>query len=176
MPHSILSSQSVYNGHVFSVELLRVKLPDQREHDYDLVRHPDSVTILPLDRDGGVWFVTQFRIGSGSVLLELPAGVLKEGERPETCAARELREEIGMAAGCLRHLGSIYLAPGYCSELNHVYLATELVSSPLQMDEDEFLGVREVYINEIDALVSRGDLCDSKSLAALFLARPFLKK
>lgn len=176
MQHSILSGQTVYSGHIFSVELLRVRLPDQRERDYDLVRHPDSVTILPLDHDGGIWFVTQFRVGSNSVLLELPAGVLDEGEKPEACAAREIREETGMAAGSLRHLGSNYLAPGYCSELNHVYLATDLVSSPLQMDDDEFLNTRKVYADEIEELISSGDLQDSKSLAALFLAKPYLEK
>ncbi len=176
MQHDILSGKTVYSGHIFSVELLQVKLPDQRERDYDLVRHPDSVTILPLDRDGGVWFVTQFRVGSGSILLELPAGVLDEGEDPLTAASREIREEIGMAAGHLQLLGSYYLAPGYCSELNHVYLATDLVSSPLKMDEDEFLGVRKVHVDEIDTLVAGGGLQDSKSLAALFLARPHLQK
>jgi ADP-ribose pyrophosphatase len=176
MRHSILSGQTMYNGHVFSVDLLRVRLPDQRERDYDLVRHPDSVTILPLDRDGGIWFVTQFRVGSNSVLLELPAGVLDEGEQPEACAAREIREETGLAARSLRHLGSNYLAPGYCSELNHVYLATDLVSSPLQMDDDEFLNTRKVYADEIEELIASGDLQDSKSLAALFLAQPYLEK
>jgi len=176
MRHSILSGQTVYNGRVFRLELLRVRLPDQHERDYDLVRHPDSVTILPQDQDGGIWFVTQFRVGSNSVLLELPAGVLDEGEQPEACAAREIREEIGMAAGNLRHLGSNYLAPGYCSELNHVYLATDLVSSPLQMDDDEFLNTRKVYADEIATLIVSGDLQDSKSLAALYLAQPFLQK
>ena len=176
MRHSILSGQTVYNGHIFSVELLRVRLPDQRERDYDLVRHPDSVTILPLDHDGRIWFVAQFRVGSNSVLLELPAGVLDEDEQPEACAAREIREEIGMAAGNLRHLGSMYLAPGYCSELNHVYLATDLVSSPLQMDDDEFLNSKKVYADEIEALITSGSLQDGKSLAALYLAQPFLQK
>ena len=174
MRHAILTAQTKYSGHAFSVELLRVRLPDRRQRDYDLVRHPDSVTILPLDRDGGVWFVTQFRVGSGSVLLELPAGTLDEGEDPLACATREIREEIGMAAGQLQHLGSCYLAPGYCSELNHVYLATDLVASPLQMDEDEFLDTRKVQLDEIEALVSTGQLQDSKSLAAMFLARPYL--
>ncbi len=175
MHHEVLSTTTVFKGRAFSVEVLRVRLPDARERDYNIVNHPDSVTIIPLDRSGDIWFVTQYRMGSRSILLELPAGVLDDNESPHTCAAREIREEIGMAAGTMRHLGATYLAPGYSSELNHVFLATDLVSSPLQMDEDEFLGVKKISLDEIQSLIMSGGLQDSKSIAALYLAMPHLE-
>jgi ADP-ribose pyrophosphatase len=170
MGHQILSRKTVFSAHAFSVEDLHVKLPDERERDYNLVHHVDSVTIVPLDEDGNIWFVTQFRMGSESELLELPAGTMDDGETPLECANREVREEIGMAAKEMQHLGSVYLAPGYSSELNHVFLATGLYAAPLEMDEDEFLNVVKYPLEEIPLLAQQARLQDSKSLAALYLA------
>ncbi len=170
MAHQILSKTIVYNAYAFSVENLHVKLPDDREKDYNLVRHSDSVTIIPMDSDGNIWFVNQFRMGCERILLELPAGVMDAGETPLDAAMREVREETGMAAGQMIHLGSVYLAPGYSSELNHVFLATELYPAPLEMDEDEFLDVEKYPAGEALLLAQQARLQDSKSLAALYLA------
>lgn len=168
--HQILSRETVFKGHAFDVEKLQVRLPDQRQRDYDLIDHNDSVTIVPIDENGFIWFVTQFRIGSENILLELPAGVIDDGEEPEACARREIREETGMSAGKLAHLGSVYLAPGYCSELNHIFLATDIQSSPLDSDEDEFLNIEKHHRDVIKALIRSGKLNDGKSVAALYMA------
>jgi ADP-ribose pyrophosphatase len=174
MTHAILSRKTVFNGHAFDVEKLQVQLPDGRERAYDLVSHKDSVTLLPLDSDGCVWFVSQFRMGCDCHMLELPAGVMDDNETPEACAAREIREETGMAAGSLRLLGSVYLAAGYSSEINHIFLATTLTRAPLEMDEDEFLEVKRFSLEEVWKMIEKGELIDSKSLAALLLARAYL--
>lgn len=170
MTHQILSKTTVYNGHAFNVEKLHIRLPDERERDYDMVRHNDSVTIIPVDQDNKVWFVTQFRMGSESILIELPAGVMEDNEEPLDCALREIREETGMAAGKMELLGSVYLAPGYSSEINHIFLATGIYPSPLDQDDDEFLGIEQIPATEISVLIKKGKLQDSKSLAALYLA------
>ncbi len=174
MTTTILSRKTVFNGHAFDVEKLQVRLPDGRERDYDLVSHIDSVTLLPLDKEGFIWFVSQFRMGCACQMLELPAGVMDEGETPEACAAREMREETGMAAGNLRLLGSVYLAAGYSSEINHIFLATDLSPAPLEMDEDEFLEIKRFSAEEIRKMIKQGELNDSKSLAALLLAADYL--
>jgi len=174
--HKILSRKTVFEGHAFKVQKLTVRLPDQRERLYDLVVHDDSVTIVPLDNSGNIWFVTQFRMGSEEILLELPAGVIDEGEEPVNCALREIREEIGMAADNIHKLGTIYLAPGYSNELNYIFLATGLKPAPLAADEDEFLEVKQYPLEEIDSLISKGKLIDSKSISALYLARDLLIK
>jgi len=167
--HSIISRKNVFYGHAFNVQELHISLPDGRKRNYDLVDHRDSVTIIPIDKNGNIWFVEQFRMGSESSLIELPAGVMEENEKPFTCAARELREEIGMAAGKLAQIGSVYLAPGYSNELNHIFLAEDLKPDPLQQDEDEFLIIKKYSKEKLTELIREGDLQDSKSLAALYL-------
>ena len=170
MTHKILKKTTVYRAHAFNVETLHVKLPDDRERDYNLIRHNDSVTILPLDQDNNVLFVTQYRMGSENIMIELPAGVMDDGENPLECAKREIREETGMAAEKLEHLGSVYLAAGYSSEINHIFLATDLYKSPLDQDDDEFLGLEKIPVGELGDLAKSGRLQDSKTMAALYLA------
>jgi len=171
MPHQILSRKTVYQAHAFNIEKLHVHLPDGRERDYDLVSHNDSVTIIPIDADGNIWFVSQYRMGCECEMLELPAGVMGDEEEPESCAAREVREEIGLAAGKLSHLGSVYLAAGYSSENNHIFLAEDLSESPLDMDDDEFLQVEKITSEKAYEMAESGQIQDSKTLAALLLAR-----
>lgn len=176
MSHQILSREIVYKTHAFDIESLHVRLPDGRERDYDLVSHNDSVALIPLDDEGNIWFVTQFRLGSEREMLELPAGVMHDNEQPELCAAREVREEIGMAAGRLTYLGSAYLAPGYSSENNHIFLAENLSESPLEMDDDEFLHIKKIPVVTTYEMAESGEIQDSKSLAALLLARQHILK
>ena len=169
MKHSIISRKNVFNSHAFNVQELYVSLPDGRKRNYDLVDHRDSVTIIPVDETGTIWLVEQFRMGSESSLIELPAGVIEGNEKPFACAKREVREEIGMTAGKLVQIGSIYLAPGYSNELNHIFLAKDLKPDSLQQDEDEFLSIKKYTREELTELIREGDLRDSKSLAALYL-------
>jgi ADP-ribose pyrophosphatase len=169
MKHVIRSRKTNYTAYAFKVEELNVSLPDGRIRDYDLVNHKDSVTIIPVDNNEMFWFVEQYRMGSESALLELPAGVMDDNESPEICAAREVREEIGMSAGHMQLIGSVYLAPGYSSELNHIFLATKLTPAPLKQDDDEFLTVKKFSKHDLMALIQDGGLLDSKSLAALYL-------
>ena len=94
-----LRSETKYKGKAFSVRLDELQLPNGRTTKLDIVEHVGAVTIFPIDEDGNVWFVEQYRHATGGELLELPAGTLEEGEDPLECAQREIQEEIGMAAG-----------------------------------------------------------------------------
>lgn len=170
----ILNTSIIYKGRAFQVENVHVRLPDGRQRNYDLVNHRGAVTILPLDEHGEVWFVRQYRIGARQTLLELPAGVLDEGEDPAAGASRELREEIGMAAGELLKVGEFYMAPGYSSELMHVFLATGLIPDSLPQDDDEFLEILHFSLAEVMEMVRRGEIHDGKTLTSLLLAQPHL--
>jgi ADP-ribose pyrophosphatase len=161
---------------VFSVEEFKIELPNKKQHRYQMVNHADSVTILPVDEKGQIWFVSQYRVGANADLLELPAGVIEKDETPLACAQREVQEEIGMAARKFQLLGSFYLAPGYCNEINHAFIARELISSSLTQDEDEFLNINIVPIEQAYQMAQAGKIQDAKSLAALFLARPQFQK
>jgi len=175
MDFTILSRKTIYEGRVFDIQKVLVRLPDGREHEYDLVSHSGAVTLVPVDQDGNIWFVRQFRLGALQELLELPAGVMEKDEPPEISAGRELREEIGMAADELRQLGQFYMAAGYSSEYMYIYLATGLHSSPLEQDEDEFLQVQAIPVKQVYEMVHANQIHDGKTLAALLLAEPFLK-
>lgn len=175
MPFELLATETAYQGRAFSIRRDRVRLPDGRAASLDIVEHVGSVVILPVDDEGRLLFVRQYRHAAGLDLLELPAGTLNGGEAPETCARREVREETGMAAGQIESLGGFYLAPGYSTEYMHVYLATGLYEDPLDADADEFLSVERVPVEEALELPETGRLPDAKSLAALFLARKRLK-
>ena len=175
MKFEILQRAVRYQGRAFNVEDVTVRLPDGGQAVYNLVEHTGSVSIVPLDDEGNLLFVRQFRLGVMDELLELPAGTKPAGEDPLDCASREVREETGMAAGEMILLGDFYLAPGYSSERMFVYLARDLRYDPLEHDADEFLQLVKIPVAEAYALALRGELRDSKSLASLLLALPLLK-
>lgn len=174
MAFELLSSETIHKGRVFSVRRDEVRLPDGGTVKLDIVEHAGAVTLLPLDEAGNLLFVRQYRHAAGAELLELPAGMLEAGEAPEACAQREIREETGMAAGELRKVGEFFLAPGYSTEYMHVYLAQKLKPDPLAGDEDEFLSVEHYPLPEAYAMLQRGEFRDSKTIAALCLARSYI--
>lgn len=167
-------TQTVFRGKVFNVRQERVRYPDGRLVQMDIVDHNDAVTILPVDDEGQIWFIRQYRHAAGKELLELPAGVAEADEEVEVGAQRELREEIGMAAESMEKIGSFYLAPGYSTEYMHVFLATGLYPAPLPGDDSEFLSVEKISARQALHLADSKLLEDSKSLIALFWARPWL--
>ncbi|GAB4457585.1 MAG: NUDIX hydrolase [Anaerolineales bacterium] len=170
----LLKSETLMQGRAFKIRRDWLKTPDGRETKFEIIEHGGSVIIIPVDADGNLLFVRQYRHAAGQDLLELPAGT-RDGDEPfEECAAREIREETGMEAGRLQKVGEFYLAPGYSTEFMMVYLATELKHNPLEADDDEFLSVEKVPIAEAVRRAERGEIPDAKSLAALFLARPYL--
>ena len=169
-----LHSELVYHGRVLDVCRDQVRLPDGKQIHLDVVVHRPAVTILPLDGQGQIWFIRQYRYPAAKELLELPAGVLEEDEEPALGAQREMREETGMAAGRLVKIGEFFLAPGYSTEYMYVFLATDLRSDPLQQDADEYLSIEKIPFDQVNEMVEAGQLQDAKSLAALLVARPYL--
>ena len=176
MPFELIRSEILLQGRAFKIRRDYLKTPDGKETKFEIVEHGGSVVVIPIDEEGNMWFVRQYRHAAGKDLLELPAGT-RDGDEPyEECAAREIREETGMEAGTLIEVGSFYLAPGYSTEYMGVFLATDLKHNPLDPDADEFLSVEKFPVKQALALVASGDVPDAKSLAALLLARPHLEK
>lgn len=176
MPFELLKSETLMKGRAFAIRRDTLKTPDGHETKFEIIEHGGSVVIIPVDENGNVLLVRQYRHATGQDLLELPAGTLDDNESPEICAAREIREETGMAAEKLTKLGEFFLAPGYSTEFMVVFLATGLSHNPLEADADEFLSVKPVSVKEAFEMAQKGAMPDAKSLAALFLAKSYLEK
>ena len=172
----LIKSETLLQGRTFKIRRDYLKTPDGRDTMFEIIEHGGSVIIIPVDPYGNILFVRQYRHAAGKDLLELPAGT-RDGDEPyEECAAREIREETGMEAGKLQKVGEFYLAPGYSTEFMMVYLATNLSHNPLEADDDEFLEVEKIPVDEAIQRADRGEIPDAKSLAALLLARTYLKQ
>jgi len=176
MPFELIRSEILLQGRTFKIRRDHLKTPDGRETKFEIVEHGGSVVVIPIDHEGNMLFVRQYRHAAGLNLLELPAGT-RDGDEPYAeCAAREIREETGMEAGTLIKVGEFYLAPGYSTEFMGVFLATDLKHNPLAPDTDEFLSVEKMSVKSAMEMAEHGDMPDAKSLAALLLARPHLEK
>jgi 8-oxo-dGTP pyrophosphatase MutT (NUDIX family) len=176
MPFELIKSETLLQGRAFKVKRDYLKTPSGDETKLEIIEHGGSVVVVPIDNDGNLLLVRQYRHAAQQDLLELPAGTRNNEEPFEECAAREIREETGMEAGNLLRVGDFYLAPGYSTEFMAVFLATELKHNPLEADFDEFLQVEKLPIKQAVELFQSGKMLDAKSLAAWLLAKPHLEK
>jgi ADP-ribose pyrophosphatase len=167
----ILNSQRVYEGRVFKVTVDTVREGDvtfQRE----VVHHHGSAVIVPVHDDGTVSLVRQYRHPAVRYLLELPAGTLAEGERPDTGAARELEEELGLVAARLEKLSEFFVSPGFLEEKMWVYLATELSEGKQRLDDDEMLDIVRLPLSDALEMIASGEIQDAKTIIGLMLVVP----
>ncbi len=169
LTEDILGSEEIFKGKIFDLVIKKVRLPNGATAKREMIEHNGAVGMVPITDDGKLLLVRQYRLAVGRELLEIPAGRLKPGEEPRNCAERELQEEIGYIAGRLEHMITVCVAPGYSSELIHIYLARELTPSRLNPDEDEFIAVEKISVSEALSKVDAGEIADSKTLIALML-------
>jgi ADP-ribose pyrophosphatase len=170
-----LSSKLVYDGRAVRLRVDAVRLPSGRETTREIVEHEDCVAIVAVDGEDNVLLVSQFRKPVEKELLEIPAGGIEPGEEPEDCVRRELREETGFLPRRMERLGGFYSSPGYGTEYLHLYLATDLVSSPLQAEDSESIRLVRVPLSEIIGLITSGSICDAKSIAGLLVFLEYRK-
>lgn len=166
----ILESETAFQGKVFDIRIDQVELKAGQSARVDLVVYAGSVTLVPIDPHGDLVLVRQYRHPIGEEIIEFPAGTLEPGEEPQACALRECQEEIGMRPGKLTALAEIYLAPGYSTERNHVFLATDLIPSSLPQDEDEEISLLTTSPEELGRLIKDGRVRDAKTIAVYHLA------
>jgi ADP-ribose pyrophosphatase len=171
MNFKLRESINIFSGKAIKLWLDKVDYPDGRQVSIEVLKHPGSIAILPLDDQGQIWFVRQYRHPAGGMLLEIPAGTIEPGEDPQATAAREIREEIGMAASSITPIGGFYLAPGYSTEYMHLFLATELSPEPLKHDHGEFIQVEKHAVQEVYRMLEQGEINDGKTVAILGLMR-----
>lgn len=169
MPHTeaMLESKEIFNGRVIRVTLDKVQLEDGTTSTREVVHHHGGACVLPVDADGNVTMVRQFRYALGEELWELPAGKLEAGEDPFEAAKRELSEECGLTADTYTELGVVYPTVGYDSERIYLWAAEGLHAVGQHLDAGEFLDVVKMPFAQALGLVMDGTIKDSKTQIAL---------
>ncbi|AUS27280.1 NUDIX hydrolase [Paenibacillus sp. P2(2022)] len=162
-----VSTQPIFEGKVITVQVDTVELPDGSTGKREIVKHPGAVAILAL-HEGKMLVVDQYRQAMGRCEVEIPAGKLERGEDPMEAAGRELREETGYTAKSLKLLHSFYTSPGFADEIIHLYVAEELERGEMEPDEDEFLELFEVTLEEAHTLIREGRISDAKTILAVY--------
>lgn len=163
-----LSTQPIFQGKIISLQVDTVKLPNGGEATREIIRHPGAVAVLALTPDDRMLVVEQYRKPLEKSQIEIPAGKLDPGEEPEQCARRELVEETGYTCGSLRHLSSFYTSPGFADELLHLYVAEELTKGEAQPDEDEFLEIEAITLEQAQQYMAEGRISDAKTIMAVY--------
>jgi ADP-ribose pyrophosphatase len=167
----IIASEKVFQGRVFNITVDRIQEGDVT-YQREVVHHHGSAVILPLFSDGTIALVRQYRHPAVRYLLELPAGTLQEREQPELGAQRELEEELGYVAGRMEKLAEFFVSPGFLEEKMWVFLATDLVQTQQQLEDDEILDVVRVPFSEAILMITDGEIEDAKTIIGLTLAAP----
>lgn len=162
-----LEVRSIHEGRVVRLFVERVRLPNGNVCELEIVRHPGAAAVVPVDKEGRVLLVRQYRHAAGGYLLEVPAGKLDPGEPPEACARREVEEETGHRASDLVSLGSILTTPGFTDERIWLFLATGLEPTRQSLEADEVLTVERVELSEAERMALAGEIVDAKSVCAL---------
>ncbi len=169
-----LSRETIFNGSIISLTLDTVELENGRTAVREVVHHNGGAAIVALNANGEVALVRQYRHAAGRELIELPAGKVEQGEAPLATAARELQEEAGLTANALREFGSILPTCAFCTEVIYIFLATGLHTAPCQLDEDEFLDVLWLPLQQAVDMVLDGQICDAKTVSGLLRAKAAL--
>ncbi|MFA5384278.1 MAG: NUDIX hydrolase [Eubacteriales bacterium] len=162
-----LSSELVYRGKIINLKVDRVELAGGRTAVREVVGHAGAVAVVAVDSDENVLLVRQYRYPAGKELLEIPAGMVEQGEDPLSSAKRELTEETGARASFWRYLFGFYSSPGFCDEYLRVYLARELEFTSQNLDEDESIELVKIPLSRVPEEIERGGIQDAKSIAGL---------
>lgn len=163
-----LSSEFIFDGKVVHLYRDRIELPNGNESVREYVKHVGAVCVVPVTDEGEVICVRQYRYPIGRVMLEIPAGKLDSpDENPESAAMRELREETGATCKSLRFIGNYLSSPAILDECIRMYIAEELDFGETDPDDDEFVEVERIPIDELVSRICSGEIQDGKTQAAV---------
>ncbi|GGB34037.1 ADP-ribose pyrophosphatase [Lentibacillus populi] len=164
-----IRTEKIYDGKVVKLQVDEVTLPDGKTAKRELIKHPGAVAIIPITKDKKIIFVEQYRKPLEKSLIEIPAGKLEQGEKPEVTAVRELEEETGYTTNQLKFVTSFYTSPGFADELMHMYLTDQLqpLTKKVAGDEDEFVELIELTLEEAKQYVKEQRIHDAKTNYAI---------
>ena len=170
MTERALDSTRVYDGRIIGVKVDTVALQNGGRAVREVVEHRPAVVLVPIDPDGNIILVRQYRYAVGETLLEAPAGIIEESETPLGCAQRELQEEVGYASMNLRALGGFWTSPGFSTEFIYAYLVKDLIPSKLKADADENIRIEKFPVSSISKLIRLGEIQGAMTITALLMA------
>ncbi|MCM2674210.1 NUDIX hydrolase [Alkalicoccobacillus plakortidis] len=162
-----IATEKIFEGKVINVQVDTVKLPNGNESKRELVKHPGAVAVIAVTNDDKLVLVRQFRKPLEKTILEIPAGKIDPGEEPIKTAARELKEETGYEAAELELVTSFYTSPGFADEIIYLYEAKGLTHGDAEPDEDEFVEIEEVTIEQARSYVADQTIHDAKTAYAV---------
>ena len=174
-----LSNRQVYRGKVVSLDVDTVRFPNGSTGELEIIRHPGAAAVLPFasdphGADPTILLIEQYRYAANGPLIEIPAGRLNPGEAPEQCARRELLEEVGVKAGRLERLTTIWTTPGFTDERIHLFWASDLTADQHAREPDEFIEVTPKPLSEVLTLIRDGVICDAKTVLGIFYVAGFV--
>jgi ADP-ribose pyrophosphatase len=174
-----LSSRSVYRGRVIGLDVDTVRYPDGSTGELEMIRHPGAAAVVPISSDPRgdnptLLLIKQYRYAAGGSLWEIPAGRMAPGEDPADCARRELLEEVGVTAGRMERLTTIWTTPGFTDERIHLFWAADLKAGVHARERDEFIEVVPRPLAEVLDAIRTGEICDAKTVAALLYMAGFV--
>lgn len=173
-----LAHRRIYTGRVVNLDVDTVRYPDGSTGELEMIRHPGAAAVVPLasDPDGPdptLLLIRQYRYATGGEVLEIPAGRLAPGEEPAECARRELLEEVGVTAGRIERLTTIWTTPGFTDERIHLFWASDLQAGATAREPDEFIEVVRTPLSQALAQVRDGAICDGKTVSAILYMAGF---
>lgn len=174
-----LATRRAYTGRVLNLDIDTVRFPDGSSGEMEIIRHPGAAAVVPVvsdpkGPDPAVLMLRQYRYAAGGQVWEIPAGRLDQGEAPEACARRELREEAGVEAGRLEPLTTIWTTPGFTDEAIHLFWATDLKAVAHAREADEFIEVVSKPLSEVLQGIRDGEIRDGKTIAAILYVAGFI--
>ncbi|MDR0138506.1 NUDIX hydrolase [Metabacillus idriensis] len=163
------SSEKLFSGRIIDLYLEEVELPNGKTSTREIIKHPGAVAVIAITKENKIVMVQQYRKAMERVLVEIPAGKLEKGELPEVTAKRELEEETGYTTDSLQPLISFYTSPGFADELVHLYFTEDLqiLTEKAELDEDEFVDVLEVTLEEAQQMIDDQRIFDAKTAYAV---------
>ena len=173
--YKTVRSERIYEGKILEVYKDEIKMPDGDTAMREVVEKHNASAIVPVDNDGNIIMVRQYRHPARDLVLEIPAGTFEDGEDPYECASRELEEEIGYKAEGLTYINWTYASVGICTERIYLYIADRLTRGVQKLDKDEFIDVEKYSLEDAMSMIFDGTITDSKTVMGI-LAYSELKK
>lgn len=162
-----IKRELIHKGHIIDVYCDTMLLPDGRTADWDFIQHKGAAAIVPVDGDGRIIMVRQYRNAVERYTLEIPAGGLNPGEDMKTCATRELEEETGFRSDQVEHLIDLYTTVAFCNEKIGIYYTRDLIPSKQNLDEDEYVTIEKYTLDELVQFIFDGVIEDAKTISAI---------